>query len=446
MELHELSAQALLDALRRREVGVVEVTTHFLARAALDRCGAFVQINSEAALARARHLDDTPRPGPLHGMPIADKDLQSRAGARTTYGSRAHLQDPPAQCSDDLTRLLDRAGTVSLGTTATPEFGFAGYTSSLAHSHTTIPAHPGLGAGGSSGGAAAAVAARMLPFAPGSDAGGSVRIPAAACGIVGIKPSRGLVPVPAAGAMGTLVVPGTLGRSVVDAALLLDSLTDGHLADVCQGDAARARIGILTDFHPWRGITEGPLAPEAEQALAEAARRLDAAGHEVEEVAGPELPGYADSFRVLWYASAAELMPTDDQLALYEPLTRYFVERGRSQSPDDVARATRRLAALGATIRRAFAPYDAVLTPTTALTPRPVGWHGDDPEENFRRQCAYTPHASPVNVAGLPAISVPVIALPDGLSMSVQLIGREGEEARLVQLGVELEELAAVPV
>nr|WP_108871334.1 amidase [Tessaracoccus timonensis] len=464
MDISELSAVELRDALRRRELSSEEVTRHFLERIADDRTNAFTLVTSELALARARELDASEPVGVIHGMPLADKDLHQRAGTVTTYGSRA-FRGFVAQHSDPLTLQLDHAGAISLGKTATPEFGFAGYTSSELHGHTTIPGHPKLGAGGSSGGAAAAVKARLLPFAPGSDAGGSVRIPAAACGIVGLKPSRGRVPaMDGQGSLGQLAVAGTLARSVADAALLFDALIerrDGRTLhhttlrcpDLDDGSllaathpGPRRRVGVLHGLTPWEGVAVTPASSEASAAMERAATLLSDAGHAVDDVAGPALPGFAQAFQVLWYANAAGLGLTDEQVSQLEPLTRGFVEAGRRVGAQQIVDAVRTLHHHEQTIVDAFDPFDAVLTPTTALTPRPVGWFGDDPEVNFRRQCEYSPHGAVVNVAGLPSLSLPTMSLADGLSMSVQLIGRPGEESTLVQLGVELEELATVPV
>ena len=464
MDVSELSAVELRDALRRRELSSEEITRHFLERIADDRTNAFTLVTPEAAVARAQELDAHEPEGVIHGMPLADKDLHQRAGTVTTYGSRG-FRGFVAQHSDPLTLQLDHAGAVSLGKTATPEFGFAGYTSSELHGHTTIPGHPELGAGGSSGGAAAAVKARLLPFAPGSDAGGSVRIPAAACGVVGLKPSRGRVPaMDGQGTLGQLAVAGTLARSVADAALLLDALIerrdgqalhhttlrcpelDGGSLLAATHPGRRRRVGVLHGLTPWEGVAATPASTEASAAMARAATLLSDAGHAVEDVAGTALPGFAQAFQTLWYANAAGLGLTDEQVAQLEPLTRSFVEAGRRVGAPQIVDAVRTLHHHEQAIVDAFAPFDAVLTPTTALTPRPVGWFGDDPETNFRRQCEYSPHGAVVNVAGLPSLSLPTLSLADGLSMSVQLIGRPGEESTLVQLGVELEGLAAVPV
>ena len=460
-DITRLTALEIWEHVRNREISVADVTQHFLDRATrLDEHGAFVTLTPELALTRARALDDaSDRTGVLHGIPSADKDLQLRAGVPTGFGSRAFAGFVPDE-TDPLTEQLDTAGMVSIGKTATPEFGFHGYTSSLATGDTTIPGHPDLGAGGSSGGAAAAVAAGLIPFAPGSDAGGSVRIPAAACGLVGLKVSRGRIPAMSGlGSLGQLGVAGSIARTVADAALLVDGmlprehghtvhrttlrspeLDDGSLlAHGIRGDRSRARIAVLTGPTPWEEFVDTPISREATDAVAAAVRELTAAGHEIEELAMPRLPGYAEAFVTLWHFNAAALPVTPEQFEMLEPMTQGFIASGRKKSAAEVVDAQRRFVEYERAVLTAFAPFDAVITPTTALTPRPVGWHGDDPEENFRRQCQYTPHTSFVNVAGLPALSLPVHRLDDGLTMSVQLIGRPGDEAGILALGRQIE-------
>ena len=195
-ELHEYTALELHQLLQRRQVSPIELTRHYLDRIErLDgEIGAFAEVTPDAAIARARHVEEhVPTAAPLWGLPLADKDLHRRAGVPARFGSRAFTDFVPDE-SDELVLAVDAAGAVSLGKSATPEFGLPSYTEGLAGPPTRNPWDPVLGAGGSSGGAAAAVASGMLPFAPGSDGGGSIRIPAAACGLVGVKPSRGRVP------------------------------------------------------------------------------------------------------------------------------------------------------------------------------------------------------------------------------------------------------------
>ncbi|MFT4028997.1 MAG: amidase [Protaetiibacter sp.] len=458
-ELHHLTAVEQLDWLRRGEVTPRELATHYLARIErLDpELGAFAVVDADAALDRADEVASLPHALALWGLPLADKALVARAGRVSDFGSRAFAGHVPKE-SDELALALDAAGSVSLGATATPEFGFPSYTEPLAGRPARNPYDPALGAGGSSGGAAVAVAAGLLPVAPGSDGGGSIRIPAAATGLVGLKPSRGRVPA-ASGftALAGLVQAGPLARTVADAGLLLDALVappgapaawateprdeggDGPFLAAATRGEGRFRLAVTYDS-PWASAYQLELVPEARAAVALAVAELDALGHGVEELRMPEEPGYAPAFRAVWQGGAATLPLGEEQLALVEPLTRWLVERGRALDARTLGEALGWLAGFERRTITLFAPFDAVLTPALAQTPRPVGWYDPvDGEENFAQQVRYTPFTSFANAAGLPAIVLPVTTTADGLPMGVQLVGRPGGERTLLALGAQLE-------
>nr|WP_221234246.1 amidase [Terrimesophilobacter mesophilus] len=443
--------------MQEGKVSPSELVGHYLARSErLDTgLGAFLTIIPDAALARARQVEsDVPRTAPLWGLPFADKDLVARKGVRTTYGSRLFSDYVPEE-SDELVDVLDAAGAVSIGKTNAPEFGLPSYTENLVGPPARNPYDTALGAGGSSGGAAVAVAAGLLPFAPGSDGGGSIRIPAAACGLVGVKPSRGLIP---AGSgvdkLGGLVVPGPLARTVADAAMLLDAMVSGGdypfavrapqwdggplLGAAVRGDG-RYQVGVMTTS-PWDGAYDIRIEPEASAALDVTVRELDAMGHGVDSTALEPDDRYAPAFRTLWQAGAAAIPAHGAELELLEPLTRWLVSRGRDLSALDLAQALSDLAAFERSLIRQFAGFDAILTPALAMTPRPLGWYDQaDGELNFAQQVQYTPFTSFVNVSGLPAITLPVHVTDEGLPMGVQLIGRPGGEHVLLALGAQLE-------
>jgi amidase len=455
-ELHHLTANEQLDWLRRGEVTPLELTEHYLAR--IERLdpglGAFAEVTPDLARARAAAVGELSHALPLWGLPFGDKDLVARAGVPTRYGSRAMVENIP-EASDELALVLDGAGGVSLGKTAAPEFGFPSYTEPLAGPIARNPYDTALGAGGSSGGAAVAVAAGLLPFAPGSDGGGSVRIPAAATGLVGLKPSRGRVPALSGfGGLAGLVTAGPLARTVADAALLLDALAGdgtaswatvpprwdgGAFLNAAVRGEGRFSLGVSRDT-PWSAEYDVVVSREAEEALQVALREFDALGHGIEDVTFAPEPGYGPAFRTVWQAGASALPLDDAQLALVEPLTRWLVERGRRLSARELAEA---LAFLSGFERRFLAragAVDVVVTPAMALTPRPLGWYdADDGERNFAQQVLYTPFTSMVNVSGLPAISLPVHVTAEGLPMGVQLIGRPGREDVLLALGAQLE-------
>ncbi|MFD6448345.1 amidase [Promicromonospora sp. NPDC060204] len=491
--LHERTAVELRDLLAAGELTPTEVTEHYLDR--IERLnpvvGAFATVTPEQARKRAAELQEnrgtgsgegTPPPsGSLWGLPTGDKDLWNRAGVPTGFGSRAFAGLPPAEESDEIVQVLDDAGIVSLGKTAAPELGFPAYTEPVGAAPARTPWDLGRGAGGSSGGAAAAVAAGLLPFAPGSDGGGSIRIPAAACGVVGLKPTRGLLPAGSGvDSLGGLVVNGPIARTVADAALLLEAMlprragggvahpytlrapsyaAGAYLAAAQRaelpaeeaGDPGRlARIGVTTSS-AWDGFYDIIVSPEARAALDAGVGALAGLGHEVDEFALAAAPEYAPAFRTLWMGGASAV-PIDDPETLdkLEPLTQWLIRTGRTVPARQLAEAVRTLTGFERSLVAQVSAYDAVVTPALALTPRPIGWYdAEDPERNFEQQCQYTPFTSMLNVAGLPAITVPThwtaptAEAPAGLPMGVQIIGRPGGELTLLALAAQIE--AALP-
>jgi len=455
VELHHLTAQEQLDQLRRGALSPVELATHYLDR--IERLdpglGAFTTVTRDAALESARHVEqNVPKSAPLWGLPLGDKDLWRRKGVRTTMGSRLFAENVP-DVSDEIVEVLEAAGGVSLGKTNAPEYGLPAYTESLVAPPARTPWDTARGAGGSSGGAAVAVAAGLLPVAPGSDGGGSIRIPAAATGLVGLKPSRGRVP---AGSgflsLGGLAVAGPIARTVADAALLLDALTapspwsvgppswDGgaYLNAAVRGEG-RFQIGVMSTS-PWDSAYEITIGPEAIAAVQAALRVLDSLGHGIEEYDLEPDDSYGPAFTTIWQSGAAGIPAEGEQLELLTPFTRWMVEQGRGLGARELAGALQKLSLFERSVIRQFAPFDAVLTPTTALTPRPVGWFdGEDGPRNFEQQVQYTPWTSFANVSGLPAITLPVDWTEDGLPMGVQLIGRPGGEDTLLAIGAQLE-------
>ena len=460
-EIHELTALEQYRFLQRRQLSVREVTDHYLER--IERLnpslGALYTVTPEAARARADELDASDdRTAPLWGLAVGDKDLQRRAGVRTTFGSRLFEHFVPEE-SDELPLQLDAAGAVSLGKTATPEFGLPSYTETLIAPPARDPYDLALGAGGSSGGAAVAVAAGLLPFAPGSDGGGSIRIPAAACGLVGLKPTRGLVPAGSGlDSLAGLPVSGPIARTVTDAALLLDGMIarrgsrilhhhslraptddDGQFLGAAIRGEGRFQIGVTIDS-PWLTAYELELAPGARAALEVARNTLVALGHGMEEFALAPAPEYAPAFKVIWQAGASTLPADESNEHLLEPLTRWLMHRGRELPASALVGALATLARYERSLIAQLDRFDAVLTPSMALTPRPIGWYdSEDGEHNLAQQVLYTPYTSFVNVSGLPAITLPVHMTPEGIPMGAQLIGRPGGEATLLALGRQLE-------
>ena len=483
----DLTAVQLRDALAGGDLGAVETALFFLARIEERNpaLGAFVHVAADSALDRARALDALPAGsprGPLHGVPLAVKDLHDVAGMTTGYGSAAVAGSGRAADADDgLAALLRASGAVCLGKTQVPEFGLNCYSENLVAPPARNPHDPATGAGGSSGGQAAAVAAGMLPVAPGSDGGGSVRIPAAACGLVGLKPNRGRVPTADAQSdAAQLVVNGPLARTAEDAALLLDVLCSpapgpahgnvvhravraarqGSFLDVVRatrrGDPPWGdrplRIGVST-ASPFDAVYDIAVSPEARAALDAGVAGLRAAGHEVEEAALSYDPGYPRAFFDVW-TTAMGSAPLDGEPGRLTGLAAAFRARALRRSAVELAEAVGTLRRIEQDVVRAHGEWDMVLTPALAMTPRPLGWYWEgydqaDPagaDQDYMRQCQYTPWTSLVNVVGLPAVTFPTLWTraagdDDGplLPMGVQLVGRPSEEAQLLAVVAQLE-------
>ncbi|MEP6853164.1 MAG: amidase [bacterium] len=466
-ELHDLTAGETVSALGRGDVGAVELIDHYLERIArLDGgIGAFVTVTGEAARVRAAAAQaelNATEPGeraPLLGLPIAIKDLNATAGVPTKLGSAAFTDWVPAY-DDHVVVRLRAAGTVLLGKTATPEFGLPCYTETDIGVPARTPWDTTRMAGGSSGGAAAAVAAGFVPVAQGSDGGGSIRIPASVCGLVGLKPARGRIsPGPLGPDSSGLGVLGPLARTVRDAALFLDATAgpmpgDPHWAPplppgqtfraACEREPGRLRIGRYLDSP--LDIDVDPQVHAAWEAASDLLRTL---GHEVDDVE-PPLPAEAiEHFTTVWSVAAATAPVEPSREHLIRPLTRFLRERGRAVSAVDFAGAQ---AALTGYARRAIAAsagYDAILTPTLAELPRPVGWFTEEgPAEDFERQKRFTPWTAIYNMTGQPAISLPLSmstadATAPTLPIGIMLVGRPAGEADLLSLAAQVE--AAAP-
>lgn len=456
---------ALRENLRRGEVSALEATSHFLARIEHENplLGAFITVTADLAMEQARAADSLHRMTAaedlpmLHGMPLAFKDLTDVAGVVTTHGSAA-LDHKPAPADAPLVSLFKESGALTLGKTQVPEFGLTAYSENRIAPPSRNPHALSRSSGGSSGGSAAAVAAGLLPFAPGTDGGGSVRIPAAACGLVGLKPGRGLlVAGESAGDPARLVVPGPLARSAADAALMMDALVPGGQFLAAIGEPPpRLRIGVTLDS-PW--ATTFPFTPEREalDALRTGETLLEHAGHMLSDASIRYDNRYPDAFTTAWTAGVGAARISPSREALLAPLTRTFRRRAQQRSPAKLAEALAFLRQFQHDTVAQYAQWDLLLMPALAQTPRPVGWftgteHGGDrwpsahwpgdADGDYRRQCEFAPWSSLVNVCGLPAITIPVHwtggAGGQGLPMGIQLVGPMGSEVLLLQVAHQL--------
>ena len=452
-DLHDLTALEQGELIRKGEVSPLELTEHYLDRVdRLDDVGGFVTPTPDLARERAAALPAGE--GPLWGVPTAIKDLNMTAGVRTMFGSEVFRQFVP-DTSDGVTLSIEGAGMVSLGKTNTPEFGSPCYTEPDVAPPAVTPWDRTRMAGGSSGGAAAAVAAGLVPVAHGSDGGGSIRIPASCCGLVGLKPTRGRISgFPMYGDPIGLAIGGSLARNVRDAAALLDVLAGRRAGDpswapepagtfvaACDRDPGQLRIArfvapVITDVEV---DEECVLAYEAASAL------LESLGHEVSDVPVPLPPEAVPVFETCWAVLTALSIVPPEREPMVRPLTRWLTERGQAVTGPEFGLAIGAMRRFAADALTSLAPYDAVLTPTLAVPPLPVGAirNDADPAADFEAQKAFTPWTSAWNVTGMPAVSLPLHWTPDGLPVGVMLAARPAEEELLLSLSAQVE--AAAP-
>ncbi|MBB6170824.1 amidase [Nocardiopsis mwathae] len=457
-EIHHLTAIELARAVRERELSPTEITDHYLARIERhdERVGAFITVTQEQARQQARNaekrvIQESPEDlPPLLGVPVPIKDLDPQAGVRHTYGSRAFADNVPDYDAAVVTRLR-AAGAVFPGKTNTPEFGSPCYTENDVAPPARTPWDLTRSAGGSSGGAAAAVAAGLAPVAHASDGGGSIRIPASVCGIFGIKPTRGRISgAPEKPDLIGLSTAGPLARTVRDAALLLDVMSVSIPGDYYTAPPLPAGETFLghAGRDPGRlrlARFRAPVVPGAEvhpdvvAAYESATELLVSLGHDVEEIEPPFDSAAMDHFATVWAVMALAVPVPPEREELLRPLNRWLRERGRSCSAQDYLRATTALQqGVRAALPRVLG-YDAVLTPTLALPPVPVGHFGTDPAEEFARMTAFTPFTSMFNVTGQPSVSVPLHWTDEDLPIGVMISGPMGGEPMLLSLSAQLE-------
>ena len=451
--VHELAA-----LVRGGEISAREVVSAALARIddLDDRVNAFVEVDAERALETA----DAIEPGderPFAGVPIAIKSNVPVSGLCMNFGSK-FLQGHRPGHSAYLVRRLREAGFVVVGTTNMPEFGILPTTEPRHSGPTRNPWELDRTPGGSSGGAAAAVAAGMLPVAHGNDGGGSLRIPAACCGLVGLKPSRGRVSRGPDLGDSFLGCDGVLTRSVAETAALLDVLAGYEVGDSTwaprptepystsvRRDPGRLRVA-MTASNP----LDIDVDPECVRGMHVAGELLSSLGHEVES-ASPSYPGgdvlglFLSVFgpQVSLGIGYGELLanrpPEDDEI---EPLTRAVFEHARGMSSIAYLGAVAQLQAVARGIVAFFAEYDLLLTPALGARPVPIGdldGCGEDPLADLQRAGRFTPFTSLWNVTGQPAISVPLGFGDDGLPTAAHIVAKPLGEDTLLQVAAQME-------
>src|SRR5215204_1006702 len=440
-----------------------EISSRELSEACLARIdslngslNAFVHVDAEGALAAA----DAVQPGdprPFAGVPIAIKDTAAVAGMPFTMASDIFGDFVPGHDSFAVRRLR-AAGFVLVGKTNMPEFGIVPVSESRRFGPARNPWDPGRTPGGSSGGAAAAVASGIVPLAHGSDGGGSIRIPAACCGLVGLKPSRGRISRGPDQGEDFLVQDGTLTRTVAETAELLDVLGGYEPGDSSWAppppepfaasaarEPGRLRVAVATG-----STVDAPLDPLCEQAVRDAADLLSSLGHDVEEIEAPwkgqdVMRAFTLVFGTpvamgLWFGAQVSGREPDPELV--EPLSWKLWERTGERNAVEYLLARTQLGAYSRAIVALWDAYDVMLTPALGQRPVRIGEIdacSADPWEDFARSAAFTPFTAIFNVTGQPAISVPLFHGDDGLPLAVQLAGRPAGEGELLALAAQLE-------
>jgi amidase len=441
-ELCFLDALRLGALLAAREVSAVEVMEAFVTRIerldpavnAIPTLRPRAELLAEAAVAdRARASGAAV--GPLHGLPIAIKDLSLTRGLRTTFGSRIYANFVPT--SDELyVERVKRAGAIVIGKTNTPEFGAGSQTFNALFGATRNPYDVTKTCGGSSGGAAAALACGMLPLADGTDLGGSLRNPASFCNVVGFRPSPGRVPRLHAAVADTLGVHGPMARSVADVAWLLSVMAGPDQRDPrALSEPGAVFAGSLErDFHgvplAWSERLGRYPVEQAVTAVCNSARHVLAdLGCELAD-AEPDFAGVDEVFQTLRAAGYATSLGRDLERhrALLKDTVIWNVERGLALTADDVVRATEEKAALERRVDAFLERYEFLLLPVSQVTPFPVEveWVREIEGQRMRTYIDWMATCYAVSCTGLPAISVPCGFTPGGLPVGLQIVGRRG--------------------
>ena len=461
--LESTDSMGLAALVRSRQVSAAELLEAAIARAeALNpRFNFMAQKHYDyGRRAIAKGLPD----GPFAGVPWLLKDLNTHiAGELSEGGSRFYKGYRP-EVTSELVRRIERAGFVIFGKTTSPEFGLTATTESKLCGDTRNPWNPERIAGGSSGGAAAAVAAGVVPAAHATDGGGSIRIPASCCGLFGLKPSRGRVP------MGPLRTEGWGGMSahhavswsVRDSAAILDAThgpepgsrysaptPDGSFLSQVKKQPGTLRIALM--LKPFSGA---PVDPEVLAAVKAAARLCEGLGHIVEEAmptidfervsqAGFAVMGASIAADVEDRAKALGIVPGPDVL---EEITLTTIAFGKSRTGMDLARANNAYQAAAVSIAQFMERYDVILSPTLTHPPKKLGEIGLSPGVDFQtwgaRVGGYTSFTGIFNGTGQPSMSIPLSMSADGLPIGIMFTGRYGEEALLFRLAGQLERAA----
>jgi amidase len=445
-----------------------EVTARELVEASLDaiealngELNAFVLLTAEQALEAA----DQVKPGdprPFAGVPIAIKDLVAlTAGVRTTFGMRASGDFVPLEDTHTYRRMRD-AGLIMVGKTNTPELGILPVSEPERFGPSRNPWDPGRTPGGSSGGSAAAVASGMTAIGYANDGGGSIRIPASCCGLVGLKPSRGRISVGPTWTelVAGFAIEGVVTRTVADTAAALDVMAGPEPGDPYWAPPPSAPFsasvgrapGKLRIAYTVESPNGMPVHDHCVAATREAAELLESLGHEVVEYHHDwDGEGYVENFVKVWLAVTGDEIRDYEELFghpvdrdLLEPLTRQMLETAEAVTATDYLQSLGWLRKLAREIVAEWDDFDVMLSPTLAQPPIPIGAlqpaEGEPAIQMLLNSAGFVPFTPTWNVTGQPAVSVPLVQSPDGLPIGVQLVGPPAGEELLIALASQLEE------
>ena len=454
----ELAGMVRAGVLSSREL--VEISLAQIAELN-PQLNAFVEVDDERALAAAEEVGSGDE-RPFAGVPIAIKNNRALKDWRYTNGC-ALMKDFIAPYDHNVVRRLKRAGFVIVGTTTLPEYGILPVSEARIFGPTRNPWDLQRTPGGSSGGAAAAVASGMVPVAHGNDGGGSIRIPAACCGLVGLKPARGRISAAPDLGDSSLGIDGVLTRTVADTAAILDVLAGYEAGDATWAPPPAEPFALSAAQHPGRlriaattlpPIAEVEVDPLCAGAVAEAAELLRSLGHEVEEVDPPwqveglgEMFGAAFSIHVALSIAYSGMVSGRGEGEIsaedMEPMSWAIYSMVEQLNAVQGMRVAVQLQAFARQLVSFLAPYDALLTPALAERPLPLGTldtDAPDPMSTFTRSGLFTPFTPVFNASGQPGISLPLFEGGDRLPLGVQLVGRPAGEAALLALAAQLEE------
>jgi amidase len=436
------------ELIRRKEVSPLELVELYLQRIQQynSKLGSYFTVTAEQAIDDAKsktemlaQTEDLPL---FFGVPISIKDLNPVAGIPCSYGNAALLSNIP-DYDDGVVAKIKQAGFVILGKTASSELGSFPYTEATGFPPTRNPWNLEYTSGGSSGGAASALAAGLCSIAQGSDGGGSVRGPAACCGLVGIKPSRGRVThAPVGDRLNGIATNGPIARTVADAAALLDAISGYVLGDSywlpepektffasSQDKVENLRIAFCTSIPPL-----GKADANCHQGVMQTVKLLEELGHTVEEKC-PDISDLVEPFQIVWRANvAASAVPVE----ILQPLNRWLLSR--SNSAGEYLRAVYQMQMVARKIVKFFDNIDVVVMPVYLHSPIRVGeWAALNPEAIFDNIVRWIAPCPAANATGQPAISLPVGFDEKGLPVSVQLIGKPAAENTIISLAAQLE-------